>query len=155
MLKYQGMVFSIACHFLNDRAAAEDIAQDVFLQLFRTLSRLESEAHVKAWLCKVTGHRCIDCLRRRRDDLALDEIPEPASADQLGDPVLAGRLRRLVASLPPRARLVVVLRYQEDFDPEEIARMLGWRLNAVKSLLQRSLKMLNEKLKRTSGEADL
>jgi len=42
MRKYQGMVFSIACNFLNDRAAAEDIAQDVFLQLYRDLPGLES-----------------------------------------------------------------------------------------------------------------
>ena len=131
MRKYQGMVFSIACHFLNDRAVAEDVAQDVFLQLYRTLPRLESETHVKAWLCKVTGHRCIDYLRRRPNDLTLDEIPEPVSANQPGDPVLSGALRRLVASLPPKARLVVVLRYQEEFEPEEIARMLGWRLNTV------------------------
>ena len=155
MQKYQGMVYSIACNFLNDRAAAEDVAQDVFLQLYRTLLKLESETHVKAWLCKVTGYRCIDYLRRRRNDLTLDEIPEPVSANQPGDPVLSSHLRKLVASLPPRARLVIVLRYQEEFEPEEIARMLGWRLNTVKCLLRRSLKMLNDKLSRTFGEADL
>jgi len=145
MRKYQAMVFSIACHLLNNRAAAEDVAQDVFLQLYRALPELESETHVKAWLCKVSGHRCIDYLRRRRNDLALDEIPEPAADKQAGDPVLSSRLRRLVASLPPKARLVITLRYQEELEPEEIARTLGWRLNTVKSLLRRSLKMLNKK----------
>jgi RNA polymerase sigma-70 factor (ECF subfamily) len=155
MRKYQAMVFGIACNFLNDRAAADDVAQEVFLKLYKTLSRLETEAHVKAWLCKVAGHRCIDYLRRRRNDLTLDEIPEPVSANQPGDPVLSSHLRKLVASLPPKARLVIVLRYQEEFEPEEISRMLGWRLNTVRSLLQRSLKMLNEKMSRTFGEADL
>ena len=149
---YQGMVFGIAYHFLHDRAVAEEVAQDVFLQLHRALPSLESEAHITAWLCKVASHRCIDCARRRRQDIALDEIPEPASPAAPGDPLMARRLRRMVASLPPKARAVVILRYQEDMEPEEIARVLGLRLNTVKSQLQRSLAMLRDKLGRVLGE---
>jgi len=64
------------------------------------------------------------------------------------------RLRRTVASLPPKARMVVVLRYQEDMEPVEIADALGWRLNTVKSHLQRSLAMLRTKLGRVLGEME-
>ena len=151
----QGMVFSIAYHFLRDRGVAEEIAQDVFLQLYRHMHSLVSESHVSAWLCKVTSHRCIDHARRRRKELALDEIPEPASESSSRDPILARRLQRMVASLPPKARIVVVLRYQEDLEPEEIAGILGWRLNTVKSQLYRSLKMLRQKFDRTSEEGSL
>ncbi len=148
----QSMVFSIAYHFLHDRAAAEEVAQDAFLQLYRKLPSLESDAHAAAWLRKVTCHRCIDYARRRRRNLALDDIPEPASEPAPGDPVLAHRMQRMVASLPPRVRAVVVLRYQEDLEPEEIARVLGWRVNTVKSRLHRSLKMLRQKFDRARGE---
>ena len=148
----QSMVFSIAYHFLHDRAAAEEVAQDAFLQLYRKLPSLESDAHAAAWLRKVTCHRCIDYARRRRQNLALDEIPEPASEPAPGDPVLAHRMQRMVASLPPRDRAVVVLRYQEDMEPEEIARVVGWRLNTVKSRLHRSLRMLRQKFDRAPGE---
>ena len=58
--RHQSMVFSIAFHFLQDRSAAEELAQDVFLQLFRHLDRLESADHVTFWLRRVTAHRCID-----------------------------------------------------------------------------------------------
>jgi RNA polymerase sigma-70 factor (ECF subfamily) len=122
------------------------------LQLYRALPSIKSRDHVTAWLYKVTGHRCIDYARRRRRDIAIDEIPEPAAATAEGDPLLARRLRRVVASLPPKARIVVVLRYQEDLEPEEIARVLGWRLNTVKSRLQRSLKLLRAKLDGVFGE---
>jgi RNA polymerase sigma-70 factor (ECF subfamily) len=149
----QSMVFSIAYHFQHDRPAAEEVAQDAFLQLYRKLPSLESDAHVTAWLRKVTCHRCIDYARRRRQNLALDDISEPASEPAPGDPLLAHRLQRMVASLPPKARAVVVLRYQEDLEPEEIARVLGWRLNTVKSQLHRSLKMLRQKFDRASGES--
>ncbi len=152
---YQRMVFSIAYHFLHDRADAEDVAQEVFLQLHRTLPSLKSETHISAWLCKVTSHRCIDASRKRRMDLPLDEIAEPTSKCKPGDPLMASLLQRTVASLPPKARIVVILRYQEELELEEIARVLGWRLNTVKSRLQRSLAILRKKLGRSLGDVDL
>ncbi len=151
---YQRMVFSVAYHFLHERAVAEEVAQDVFLQLHRALPSIKSEAHVTAWLYKVTSHRCIDYARRRRRDVALDEIPEPASEPVGSDPLLDRRLRWMVASLPPKMRIVVILRYQEDLEPEEIACVLGWRLNTVKSQLHRSLKMLKTKLSGVFGDQE-
>jgi RNA polymerase sigma-70 factor, ECF subfamily len=152
---HQRMVFSVACNVLHDRAAAEEIAQDVFLQLHRNLRSMQSQAHVIGWLYKVTSHRCIDYARRRRQDLALDEIAEPAAETKPEDPIMVRRLRRMVASLPPKARIVVVLRYLEGLETDEIARVLGWRLNTVKSQLQRSLAILREKLSRALGEVEL
>jgi len=64
-------------------------------------------------------------------------------------------LQALIASLPEKARAVVVLRYQEDLMPEEIAKLLEMPVGTVKSHLQRSLAMLREKLGRTFGEAAL
>ena len=151
---HQRMVFSVAYHFLHERTVAEEVAQDVFLQLYRVLPSIKSEAHITAWLYKVTSHRCIDYARRRRRDLPLDEIPEPASETVEGDPLLNRRLRWIVGSLPPKARIVVILRYQEDLEPEEIAHVLGWRLNTVKSQLHRSLKMLKTKLSGVFGDQD-
>jgi RNA polymerase sigma-70 factor (ECF subfamily) len=150
--EHKNRVFSIAYHFLRDSALAEEVAQDVFLKLYRKLSSLESSKHINAWLYKVTSHRCIDYARRRRRELALDEIPEPASENTQRDPLIADRLGRMVASLPHKSRIVVVLRYQEELKPEEIAIVLGWRLNTVKSQLQRSLKILRRKLGPIYGE---
>lgn len=149
---HQRRVFGMAYHFLHDRAIAEEAAQDVFLQLFRALPSIRSEEHAIAWLYKVTSHRCIDYARRRRKDLALEDIPEPAADVAKNDPLLDRRIRHAVASLPPKARIVVVLRYQEDLEPEEIARMLDWRLNTVKSRLSRALKLLRSKLGGVIGE---
>jgi RNA polymerase sigma-70 factor (ECF subfamily) len=151
---HQKRVFSIACHFLHDRALAEEAAQDVFLRLFRALPSIKSEEHAVAWLYKVTSHRCIDYARRRRRDLALEDIPEPATGATENDPLMALTLKRAVASLPPKARIVVVLRYQEDMEPEEIARALNWRLNTVKSRLSRALKLLRSKLGGVFGEQE-
>lgn len=79
--EHQGMVFSIAYHLVHDRPLAEEVAQDVFLQLYRAMETLKSEQHVISWLRKVTVHRAIDCCRRKgnRFEVPLVDVPEPAS----------------------------------------------------------------------------
>lgn len=154
--RYQSMVFSIALHFLADRGAAEELAQDVFLQLHGTLPTLQSEEHVKFWLRKVTAHRCIDHKRRRKlPQLSLEDAPEPLAPARTEDPLLAKRLRQFVGSLPEKPRLVIILRYQEDMLPEDIAAVLSMPVATVKSHLQRSLAVLRDKVTRTMGEVTL
>jgi len=153
----QSMVFSIAYHYLHDRALAEEVAQEVFLQLFERLQGFDSPEHVTFWLRRAACHRSIDCARRRklRPQVGLDDAPEPAVPPAPGDPLLSRALNRLVGSLPEKPRMVVILRYQEDMDPSEIAETLGMPLRTVKSHLQRSLAMLREKLVRTVGQENL
>ena len=147
--RHQAMVFSIALHFLHDRSGAEELAQDVFLQLHRHLDALQSADHVTFWLRRVTTHRCIDYSRRRRFRfLRLDGVPEPATDVRPTDLLLSRRLRALVGELPAPARMAVVLRYQEELTPEEIARVLDRPVATVKSQLQRALKTLREKLEK-------
>ena len=156
--RHQSMVFSIALHFLGDPPAAEELAQDVFMQLHANLSSLKSSEHVMFWLRRVTSHRCIDHMRRNRlPQVSLDDVPESGVLEfsptvPPADPFLARRLRQLVASLPGKARMIVILRYQEDVSPEDIAEILAMPVATVKSHLQRSLAMLREKVVRTMGE---
>ena len=147
--RHQNMVFSVALHMLRSRTAAEDLAQEVFLELYRSLGRLESDAHVVSWLRRVASHRCIDEIRRRnhRPEVGTDTLPETGHAPKPRDVFIAERLQALVSGLPARARMVVVLRYQEDMEPTEIADTLGMPINTVKSHLRRSILALRERLK--------
>jgi RNA polymerase sigma-70 factor (ECF subfamily) len=153
--EHQAMVFSMACRYLRNRALAEEIAQDVFLQLYRKLPSLESPDHVLHWLRWVTAHRLIDHSRheKRRPQSPLEDAPEPAAADSASssDPLLSGMLRDLVAALPENARIVMILRYQEDLDPMDIAQALDMPIATVKSHLQRSLALLRDKLSHKKG----
>lgn len=148
--EHRTMVFSMAYHFLHDRGVAEEIAQEVFLSLHRNLARVESAGHAMFWLRQATVRRSIDEARRRkrRPQLALEEIAEPADGGSPGDPMLGETLRRLIAALPEAPRMAMVLRYQEDLDPPEIARLLEMPVATVKSHLHRSLTLLREKLAR-------
>lgn len=143
---HKAMVFSIAYHFLRDPAYAEDIAQEVFFRLSERLSILETPEHLKFWLRKVTSRLCIDELRRRpsRPMASLEEVEEPASDTAQTDILVSDHLRRLVAGLPEAARMTVILRYQEEMEPAEIAEVLNESVNTVKSRLQRALATLRE-----------
>lgn len=140
----QASVFSLALRMLNNRDQAEELAQDVFLQLHRSLGAIESADHLRYWLRRVVMHRAIDRVRQRaREPLtAMDDAPEPATLDAPQDPILVRRLAAAVSALAPAARSVVLLRYQDDLDPTDIARVLDMPLNTVKSHLKRSLAAL-------------
>lgn len=148
--EHQSMVFSLAWHFLHDREAAEEVAQEVFLALHKNLASIQSASHAGFWLRRVTVQRSIDEARKRkrRPNVALELVPEPSVRAAPGDPMLSEILRRLIATLAEAPRAVMVLRYQEDMDPSEIAELLDMPIGTVKSHLQRSLALLREKLER-------
>ncbi|MBI5282685.1 MAG: RNA polymerase sigma factor [Candidatus Solibacter usitatus] len=148
--RHQAMVFGIAVHFLRNRTQAEDIAQDVFLELYKNAGRIESDSHAVHWLRKVTARKCIDHIRwrRLRPWHGLDEIAEPAAPGGQKDLLLSRGLQRMVASLPGRMRMAVVLRFQEDLAPAEIAAVMDTTTASAKSMVHRGLELLREKMQR-------
>lgn len=174
---HQRMVFSLALRVTGEYGAAEEVAQDAFLQLFGVLNqdseRLESEEHVRFWLRRVTVHRATDAVRRRSRQPEAEagewgDWVEAASGDgQAGPPLMPesgmpgsaalssgmeARLEELLRALPEPLRVAVVLRYQEDMLPEEIAALLGHPVATVKSHLQRGLQLLRRKAAITMKE---
>jgi RNA polymerase sigma-70 factor, ECF subfamily len=152
--EHQSMVFSLACYFLHDPARAEEVAQEAFLRLYQNLDRIESPEHLVQWLRQVTWRCAIDESRRASNKplVPLEEVAEPAAEDHAGDVLLKHRLQALVASLPPRARMMVILRFQEDLNLAEIAEIMCVPVNTVKSGLSRALGVLREKLTRVVGD---
>jgi RNA polymerase sigma-70 factor (ECF subfamily) len=145
--RHQRLVFSLALRMLSDRHNAEDLAQEVFLQLHRKLDVIESATHLEFWLRKVTTHRAIDRLRQepKHEIVELEEGVDLMAEAGDDDPLLQRRLGELVEQLPPTPRAVILLRYQEDLDPLEIARTLDMPINTVKSHLKRSLATLRSR----------
>lgn len=155
--RYQRTVYSIALRMLNDRHRAEDLAQEVFLQLYRGLDSIDSDMHLAFWLRKVAVNRAIDRMRQesRHDSDPLTEAVAVAAEATEDDPLLHRRMAELVAQLPPAARAVVLLRYQEDLDPVDIASTLDMPINTVKSHLKRSLTLLRARVQGTAIVEDI
>ncbi|HEY2675844.1 MAG TPA: sigma-70 family RNA polymerase sigma factor [Steroidobacteraceae bacterium] len=144
---HQRSVYSLALRMLGTKDLAEDLTQEVFMQLSGNLKSIESNRHLGFWLRKVATNRAIDEIRRRSrvETTSLEEAEHLFSAEEGGDPLLRRHLQALLQELSPQARAVLLLRFQEDLDPTDIARTLDMPINTVKSHLKRSLDILREK----------
>ena len=156
---HQSMVFSLAWRMTGDRGLAEELAQDVLLELDRHLGKMKSAEHVRGWLRQVTLHRSADALRRKRARTAtldsdlwveLEERHGLVEGDE--DVSLNARVEGLLAGLPESQRAALVLRYQEDLSPEEIAAAMKAPVATVKSHLQRGLRLLRVRAEKTLKE---
>jgi RNA polymerase sigma-70 factor (ECF subfamily) len=146
--EHQSMVFSLALRMTGDRGLSEEIAQDVFLEMDTHLGKMKSAEHARFWLRQVTMNRTTDALRRRKVrgmDLWVElEDGHASGAEERLSPV-GTRLEHLLTTLPETQRAALILRYQEDMLPEEIAAALDAPVATVKSHLQRGLKLLRAK----------
>jgi len=146
--EHQSMVFSLAWRMTGDRGLAEEVAQDVFLELDRHMEKIESPEHALNWLRRVTMNRSTDAMRRRRVrgvDLWVEIEENHGSPAEDRQSPLATRIEYLLSTLPVAQRAALVLRYQEDLTPEEIAAAVDAPVATVKSNLHRGLKLLRAK----------
>ncbi|MGC8794130.1 MAG: RNA polymerase sigma factor [Bryobacteraceae bacterium] len=145
--EHQCMVYSLAYHALGDRAAAEDLTQEVFLALFEHMDEIRSAEHAKAWLLRVAARRSIDEIRKRKyrrgPSLELVDAPAGPWQEQL---VLQQQVRGMIARLPAKVRTILILRYQEGMGIAEIAEALEIPVQTVKSRLHRSLNLLRARI---------
>ncbi|HEY1575890.1 MAG TPA: sigma-70 family RNA polymerase sigma factor [Terracidiphilus sp.] len=146
--EHQSMVFSLAWRMTGDRGLAEEVAQDVFLELDGNMEKLEGPEHALNWLRRVAMNRSTDAMRRRRVrgvDLWVEIEENHGSPAEERQSPLSARLEQLLSTLPEAQRAALVLRYQEDLTPEEIAATTDSPLATVKSNLHRGLKLLRSK----------
>jgi len=150
----QSMVFSLAYHFTRDQSVAEELAQEVFFELYRHFDELRTSEHVVHWLRKVASRRCIDQTRRRklRSAVSLEDAREPFAWMPAEDPTLKRYIEQLLGKLAETPRMIVILRYQEGLEPLEIAELLEMPVATVKSHLQRALALLRRKIATATGE---
>jgi RNA polymerase sigma-70 factor (ECF subfamily) len=162
--RHRSRVLGLALRMVRNADDAADIAQEAFLRAFQSLAGFDPGKSFGAWIAKITANLCIDHYRRRRlRTVSLDGSAEEGRGDRGDHPwefadarpgpeaILVHneserRLDDLIASLPPRYRMVILLRYKEDLAYEEIAAVLGVPLGTVKARLHRAHHMLKRRL---------
>jgi len=153
MQRYQKSTVNLAYRFIGDRSAAEDVAQEVFLQIFRSAASYRPSASFSTWLYQIVRNACYTELRRRvRRARPLEDNPEhdppaAASPDHLEKAELQAAVKKAIASLPENQRLAVIFRRYENLSYDRIAETMGTSQSAVKALLHRARETLKEKLK--------
>jgi len=151
--RYKSVV-NLARRFLSDPVLAEDIAQNVFLQVFKSAAGYRPAASFTTWLYTITRNTCYSELRRagRRpgsldDDAAIDP-PAAAQPDNLERGELQSAVRKAIAALPDNQRMVLILRRYNELSYEQIAQATETSASAVKALLHRARQSLKKKLKK-------
>jgi RNA polymerase sigma-70 factor (ECF subfamily) len=150
--RYENSVFTLACRTLNDEDRARDVTQEAFIRTWKAISNFRGQAKFSSWLYRITVNASLSELRKRGHPV--DQYPEeelesivPTSRHVSSfETSLENRdlVEKLIASLPPIYRSIVILFYVQDLDCKEIASVLGHPLGTVKAYLHRARAHLRE-----------
>jgi RNA polymerase sigma-70 factor (ECF subfamily) len=162
--KYKQPVMNVVYRMIRDATKAEDLAQNVFVQVYKSAHRYESSAKFSTWLFTIARNLCLNEIRRRsRHPAESLDAPHPEHEDQplrqyedkrnfsppesLLQGELAQKIEAALAGLPENQRTAILLCRQDELSYEDIAKVLGCSLSATKSLIYRGRETLKEKLK--------
>jgi RNA polymerase sigma-70 factor (ECF subfamily) len=162
--KYKQPVMNFVFRSLRDETEAEDLAQNVFLQVYKSRARYERTAKFSTWLFTIARNLCLNEIRRRtrhpaesleesqteNEDAALRQYEDKKVAlptEYVLQGELAAKIEEAMAALPENQRTAILLCRQDELSYEEIAQVLGCSLSATKSLIHRGRETLKEKLK--------
>ena len=158
--RHQALVAGTVARMLGSNSDVEDIAQQVFVRVWKSASRYEPRAKFTTWLLKITRNLVFNELRRRKrhalsplqsepdgEEMQLKDERGQTPAASLLEGELQGAIDSAIAALPETQRMAVVLRRYEELSYEQIAEVLEQSVPAVKSLLFRARTQLRERLK--------
>ena len=162
--KYQQPLFNFICRTLRDETESEDLAQNVFLQVYKSRQRYERTAKFSTWLFTIARNLCLNEIRRRSRHPA--ESIEESHVEHEDQPrrqyednknflptenilhcELAQKIESSLDELPENQRTAILLCRQDELSYEQIAEILDCSLSATKSLIHRGRETLKEKLK--------
>jgi len=156
--RYQSFVFTIVLRYVKAREDAEEVAQDVFVKAYRSLSDFKGASKFSTWLYTITTTSCITFLRKKKLEVhsldnekvaaAADNIDGGMSANQIEQKSKVAMVNNAIALLSPDDAQVITLFYKGEQTLEEIAQVLGKEVNTVKVQLHRARTRLKEKMQK-------
>jgi RNA polymerase sigma-70 factor (ECF subfamily) len=170
--RYQGQLLNFLARFCQDRALAEDVFQETFLQVYLSADTFDTSRRFKPWLFTIAANKARDLLRRRarRPAMSLDakighgdddqrfvnlmaqDMPLPS--DQMENDEFRGRIQRVVASLPEHLREILLMAYFQKMSYGQIAEILEIPLGTVKSRLHSAVGKFAKEWKAANHEEE-
>lgn len=159
--RYRAPIIHFLGRMVQDQAAAEELAQEVFLRVYKARKRYSPDARFTTWLFRIATNLALNAVRDNRVErgaaVPIEEM-EPGATGRLRDPQRtaeqemienerAREIRAAVWALPQKQRAAVILHKYHDLDYVQIARILGCSMSALRSLLFRAYETLRERLR--------
>lgn len=147
--RYQGHIVANCRYITRDEAAAEDLAQEVFVKAYFGLRQFEGRSSLRQWLQSIKVNHCLNYLKKReaRPAISIDEAAEntyselasfPLAHERLAAMSERERISKILAAMPASLRLPLILRDMDDFSYEEVSKSLGIGLSATKMRIKRA-----------------
>ncbi len=146
--RYSKVVYSVALRVLRDPASAEDVLQEIFMQIWRTPNSFQpARGSLGGWLAVVSRNRSIDALRRKRPSESIDELALASPynlADEAERNTMIGKAREVICTLPSEQRKTLEMAFFDGLTHSEIAEMTGDPLGTVKTRIRTALGSLRK-----------
>ncbi len=148
----QRRVFSVALNFFGGKKQiAEDITQQVFLKIFNKITDFRGQSELTTWIYRMTVNACIDEQRKTRRFFSIENFfgefrTRKTPDEKLERKEISDEVQKAIATLKPKFRLPILLKYSEGLSYQEIAEILDCSMGTIASRLNRGHKMLAQKL---------
>jgi len=149
--RYKDLVYTLSFRMLKSKEEAEEVSQDVFLKVFKSLSKFKGESKFSSWIYRITYNTCLDKIRKQKRDpivVTIDEFTEHQvnTIDNALDKLIEKEHKQLIQDclqlLPSDVGFLLTLYYFEEQSIEEISKIIGISTANVKVKLFRSRKKL-------------
>lgn len=150
--RYKNLVYSVILRMVNDREEANDLAQDVFLKIYKNLDKYYPDYKFSTWIIRITTNHVIDYRRKKKfDSVSFEEVNYDISSDDSPERAYIEKERKeklnhVVSQLPDMYKVPIVLYHQQGLSYKEIADIIEEPLSKVKNRIFRGRKMLKDLL---------
>lgn len=157
LTRYKNLVYSVILRMVNDMEDANDLAQEVFIKVYKNLDKYQLEYKFSTWLIRITTNHVIDYRRKKKQDtISMDDMVYEPADDNTPEKEYISReekqsLAEVIGDLPDIYKIPIVLYHQQGLRYQEIADIIGEPLSKVKNRIFRGRKMLKEKLEKERG----
>jgi RNA polymerase sigma-70 factor, ECF subfamily len=146
--RYSGIVYSVALRVLGDTGTAEDVLQEVFMQLWRNPGIFDSSrGNLAPWLAVISRNRAIDALRKRRPETDIEDVVVSVEKDLAGEAdraIAMGKVRSVLSAMPAPQRSALEMAYFEGLTHSEISQKTGEPLGTIKTRIRTGLLALRK-----------
>ncbi len=146
--RYSSVVYSVALRVLGETSAAEDVLQEIFMQLWRNPGSFDSgRGNLAPWLAVIARNRAVDMLRKRRPQTEMTETVVSVEPDMAGDADrgrTVEKVRAVLKEMPAQQRSALEMAYFEGYSHSEISKKTGEPLGTIKTRIRTGLILLRK-----------